>query len=444
MQKRLVYFLCLLLAACGGAGGSTAIGGGLIPQKIAREAQYTLPSLQAVDANAFIDSIGVNTHVNAPAYHTSFAKVESLLNASGIRHIRDSFVTNPNSAYVYYGYLQQLAASGIRGTMITGINMPIETISANVQAVPSFTEAIEPPNEYDLSGDANWAPHLAAYQKKLYNSVKSTHGLSSLPVIGPALTSVSAYAAVGDLSAYMDQGNMHDYFAGYNPGTIGYGSVAFGSLYGSIPFNLGEVAQTDGNKPIIATETGYCTLANKRNAVTPEIGSKYLPRMFLEQWRAGVKRTIAYELLDEGNSGVCSGNYGLLTGSLAPKPGYHALQNLIQALTDSGMNSSPGAIRLALTPSASTIHHILFKKTNGAYVLALWNEVESWDVNAGTGAAVRSKPVTMTMQLAATPRRSSIAEIGDAGALKAGILNWTQGNTTITLDDHVVLATFSM
>jgi hypothetical protein len=456
-------FPILLLEACSASSGA-GNGGGLLPlstesvtttasisgkpvvasAKIGTGALVTLPSLQAVGAKAFIDSIGVNTHFNYPAYHTSFAKVESLLAASGIRHIRDGFVTNPSSAYIYYGYLQQVAASGIHGTMLTTMNMPIATILANVQAVPNFTEAIEPPNEYDLSGDLNWAANLAAYQQTLYTGVKSTSGLSLFPVLGPALTMPASYAAAGNLSASMDQGNMHDYFAGYNPGTTGYGGGGFGSVYGTIAYNLGEAAQTDGTKPVVATETGYCTMANIRNTVTPAIQGKYLPRMFLEQWLAGVVRTIDYELIDEGNNSVCSGNYGLLSSSLAPKPGYYAVQSLIQTLADSGTQSSPAALPLALTPSATTIHHLLFQKANGTYILALWNEVQSWNVNAGTGTAVTPTPVSITMQLAATPASSSINSINDAGALQAGALNWSNGNATITLDDHVTLVTYSM
>jgi hypothetical protein len=192
----------VLLSACSAGSGNGSSGTSMVPQVKQSQSLITLPTMTPVSANTFVDSIGVNTHFNYPAYNTTFATVEALLVSSGIRHIRDGFVTNPASAFVYFGYLQQLQSNGIHATMETSINMSPATILANTQAVPNFTEAIEGPNEYNISGDPAWATNLAAYQQTLYNGVKATPGLSSLPVIGPALTSAQAYAQVGNLSAY--------------------------------------------------------------------------------------------------------------------------------------------------------------------------------------------------------------------------------------------------
>lgn len=401
-----------------------------------------LPSVAAVSASAFTNSIGVNTHFNYPEYNNSFATVQSLLVASGIRHIRDGFVDNPASAAVYFGYLQQLQSNGIRATMSTSLNLPASTILANVQAVPNFTEAIEAPNEYDLSGDPNWLTNLAAYQRQLYAGVKSTPGISSIPVIGPALTSAEAYARLGDLSSYMDQGNMHDYFAGYNPGTAGYGGGGFGSVYGTIRYNQGEAAQVSGSKPVVATETGYCTVANTRNAVAPALEAKYLPRMFLEQWLAGVPRTLEYEFVDEG-TGSCNGSYGLLTTALTPKPGYYAVQHFLAALNDSGSGGNATALPMSITSSATSVHSLLLQKSNGSYVLALWNEVSSWDVNNGTGAALSSTPIPVSIQLAATPSVSQVTILADDGSAQPVTTTWTGGLSTLSIDDHVTLVSFT-
>jgi hypothetical protein len=424
----------------GASIGSSAI---TATTNITTHSPIVLPSMAVTRASTFVNSIGVNTHFNYPIYSSSFATVKSLLVASGIRHIRDGFVSNPASAYVYFGYLQQLQSSGIHATMETSMNMSASTILANVTAVPNFTEAIEAPNEYDLSGDGNWATNLTNYQQTLYSGVKATAGISSLPVIGPALTSPAAYGQVGNLSAYMDQGNMHDYFSGYNPGTGGYGGGGFGSVYGTIAYNLGAAAQTSGSKPVVATETGYCTIPNTRNAISPAMGSKYMPRMFLEQWLAGVQRTIDYEMIDEGGGG-CDSYYGLLTGSLTPKPAYYAVQSLIGAIDDGGSSSSPASLPLSLSTTTSTIHHLLLQKADGTYVLALWNEVQSWDVNNGTGVAVSPTPVSLTMQLASTPTSSSISTISDSGALQSGSLSWNAGAATLSLDDHVTLIKFAL
>jgi hypothetical protein len=403
-------------------------------------------SLQPLSsANAFIDSIGVNIHVTFPSYAQSLPTVISLLKASGIRHIREGLVSNPSLAGSYFNTLNQLASYGIHGTMITSMQMPLNTIIANTQAIPNFTEAIEAPNEYDESGSSTWAADLAAYQRSLYTSLK-TSALSALPVIGPSLTSPQAYAQLGDLSAYMDQGNMHDYLAGFNPGNVGYGAAGFGSAYGSIQYNMGASAQSSGTKPIVATETGYCTVPSTRNAITPAVESKYVPRLFLEQWMAHVSRTIEYELLDENDAGgsACNGTFGLVANSLTPKPAYYAVQNLIGAMNDSGSVSTLVPLRIHISSPQSTVEHALFQKSDGSYVLALWNEVSGWDVNNGTGVALTPAPATVSLMLSASPSASTIKTITDSGTSQAQTINWQNGNATLPIDDHVTLVSIKL
>ena len=52
----------------------------------------------------------------------------------------------------------------------------------------------------------------------------------------------------------------------------------------------------------------------------------------------------------------------------------------------------PGAVTLtplpyALTGNLSDIHHLMFRKTDGKYLLAIWNDAETWNrTNAGKTA----------------------------------------------------------
>ena len=405
------------------------------------QGNITLPNEPTVAASIFTNSIGVNTHFEYPSYINAESSIIPLLTASGIKHIRDRFDSNPPNA-PYFNTLQQLENAGIHGTLLTQINMPVSTILANVNGVPGFAEAIEAPNEYNLSGDPNWAANLAAYQQTLYTGVKATPQLANLTVIGPSLTFAYAYANVGDLSSYLDAGNTHYYFGGYNPGTGPYGGPGFGTAYGTILYSMRAAAQTSGSKPIIATETGYCNAPNTVGAIPATIGSKYIPRTFLEEWRNGVIRTIEYEFIDEGGTG-CEGSYGLVDASMHPKPGYYALQSFLTTLSDTGTGGPAASLPMSITAGATTVHHQLFQKSNGMYVLALWNEVSSWTSTSANGPAITTPPTSVYLQLAHSPTSSSISTIGDSGSLQSSSLQWNNGQTNFTIDDHVTLLTFA-
>jgi hypothetical protein len=167
----------------------------------------------------------------------------------------------------------------------------------------------------------------------------------------------------------MDQGNMHDYFAGHNPGTPGWGL----GDYGSIPYNLGLARIVDGDRPVAATETGYGTA--QKDGVGDATQATYVPRMFFEQFNAGVVRTFEYELVDEG--GPPFGTFGLVDANLAPKPAYTALQSLLHLLGRDAQRSSSGTLRYAIDGAPADLHHTLLAKGEERFDLALWIEEPS-------------------------------------------------------------------
>jgi hypothetical protein len=159
--------------------------------------------------------------------------------------------------------MSDLAANGIHVDGVTLMNEPMSTITEFVTNLPNVLESIEAPNEWNLSGDPNWVADITAYQKQLYSEVKGSPLTSSIPVMGPSLTSFEAYRAVGDLSAYCDEGNMHNYFGANNPGNLG-GAVFPPGKYGTIQFFMGSAALVSGNKPVATTETGYQSVPPSR------------------------------------------------------------------------------------------------------------------------------------------------------------------------------------
>jgi len=327
--------------------------------------------------------------------------MKSMLLRANIRHIRDGIVDT--TWQPYYDRLKDLGASGIHSTLVTDVNQSMSLITTFPSRIPGAMEAIENPNEYDQRGDSQWPATLAAFTKNLYTSAKSAPQTSALPIIGPSLTSGDAYGRLGNLSAYMDYGNMHNYFAGFYPGTGGYGGAGYGSYYGSIAYNQGAAAQTSGSKPIIATETGYGT-ATTRNQVPEAIQAKYVPRLYLEQYMHGVPRTFEYELVDEGSDAFT--HFGLLHGDGSPKPAYTALASLLNLLADTSGTTRTG-LSYAISGNTQNLHHLLIHKGNGTFYLAYWLETSSYDVNAGSSGA----PVAVSPQAVQITFGQSVANV---------------------------------
>ena len=69
----------------------------------------------------------------------------------------------------------------------------------------NVTISIEAPNEYDISHgpDTDWVGKIKNYSSTLYTKVKADPLLKNLPVIGPSLTKVESYEAVGNSDSYI-------------------------------------------------------------------------------------------------------------------------------------------------------------------------------------------------------------------------------------------------
>jgi hypothetical protein len=385
-------------------------------------------------ADAFVDSIGVNAHLGAygTAYFNNFSAIASLLGGLGVRHVRDGIAFNQPTIC---DRDKQLAGQGIHFDFTTAADETSAELTAWAACVGSAIESIEGPNEYDLmhpSSDSNWAATLSDFQRRLYTGVKA---VSTVPVLGPALTSQNAYASVGDLSSSADGGNVHDYFAGRNPGTGGWGDTdAFGT-YGSLAWNIGLARQSTGSKPMYATETGYPDLVGAMlYAVPPATKARYTLRTLLEDWNAGVVRTYVFELLDENTDSFRS--YGITDGSGNPKPAYTALKNLIAHLADPGAPISATPLSYTLT-APSSVHHTLLQRRNGSYALVVWVEQPDW--NPDTNATIIVPTQTASLNFTAAPHTVTATTFDDSGNVTTAPLSVTNNTVSVTASDNVTI-----
>jgi len=259
--------------------------------------------------------------------------------------------------------------------------------------------------------------------------VKSNSHTSGYPIIGPSLTQQASYLQIASAVSQFDDANIHDYFAGRNPGTPGWAN----NNYGSITYNMNLAKQAWPNKPIIATETGYFNDVKKLMGVPEDVAGKYMPRVVFEQWKHGIKRTYIYELL---NLTVSSDNsFGLLHPDFSPKPAYTALKSVLNLLSDPGASFQTGKLDYTLGGDQTDVHHLLLEKRDGTFFLALWIEEPSYDVDAKSVLTVAPRTISISTK---DTTNITAHQLDFSGAFQTAFIGHGQADS-LELSDRVVI-----
>ena len=349
----------------------------------------------AREADAFVDSVGVNTHLHyqGTVYDTAFETIiRPKLLASGIRHVRDGAYTYAGAGPddFYYQRCRDLAAAGIRFDLLTAIqttatdatdyNKLPEVEDWCAGAVESFEGANEPDAQTIPAGQPDWVTQTVQGQQALYAAVRSGPQTWQVAVLGPAVA--WSPEALGDLSPYLDYGNWHPYPGGDCPGCA--------DVYGqTLDTWLPAYMAPSGDKPMVASETGYNNAVNAppggNRPVSELAAGAYMPRLLLEDFNRGIVRTYLYELIDERpdpGADQPDANFGLLRNDGSEKPAYRAVQSLLWLLDDPGPAFASGALDYALTGNTDQVHSTLLQKRDGRFFLALWLERSMYDTGA--------------------------------------------------------------
>ncbi len=373
-------------------------------------------------ANVFVDSMGVNTHLNDEASdyantETNVAKVKTKLGELGVNHLRDAAYLNPDNHPIVtnqeaYGRYNAVAALGLKFDLIFQKQWSMfDTVTADevrrVQELAGTSvEAFEGTNEYDLSNqdgsNPGWASKLTVHQQGVYEAVKGNPSTASFPVVGPSLGEPSNAEQVGDVSRYLDYGNIHSYSGGYAPE---------GSNVES--FYVANARKVSGAKPIMATETGFhnALKSSDTHLPTPEgVAGKYVPRTYLDNFNRGIARTYAYELLDDHpdtEKDDLESNFGLLRNDFSPKPAFTVLKNMIALLEEPASATStytPGVLNYSMGGQTLDVHHTLLQKSDGRFYLVLWLGKSSWDPVEKVASTV--SPQTVNVRIEKPMRRA--------------------------------------
>ena len=390
-----------------------------------------LPSVQAHSAASFVSSVGINTHFDyyGSIYTNNTPLMIQSLQTLGITHLRDAMCwQGPETFNTYYQLHQQLASLGFKTDFITAYNQPAAQISA-YPALVADAEAVEPANEYDISGDLNWAADITAQQQLLYRTIQSSPYASSIKVLAPSLAFPWNAPLLGNVSAISSAGNLHGYFGGYNPVSANASPASY----------LSQIQSESSTQPVWVTETGYFAQPGPfagSYGVDLATQAVYLPRTLLEYFNAGAARTYLYELADDVESGEDPANYhwGLLDSSGNPKPAFHAVANLLNTLADADTNFTPSTLAFNLQGAGSNVHHTLLQKSDGTFYLAVWIEASGYSFLTQQDLTVPAQKVNL--QLNATPASAQSIQWDATGAATTANLIPTQ-SIPITVSDKL-------
>jgi hypothetical protein len=398
-------------------------------------------SEKAKSADNFVDTIGVNVHLNYrdKVYFKRFDNlIKPKLLKLGVRYIRDGVQNDPgiNRNHFFYQRLRDLANSGIKFNLITAPTTDYSLLDQVYAWTNRSIVAFEGLNEPDLNaGNSQSVAVVRVTQKKLYKTVKGIPARSRIPVIAPSFA--QSPKEVGDLSPWADFGNLHNYFSGRNPEMDDWGSIRW---------NLENVAEpVTGTKPVISTETGWNNALkgpNTPQGVPEDVVGKYMPRMFLTQFNRGIARTYLYEFIDEGiDPKEPEANFGLLRNDGSPKPAYTALQNLINVLKDPGPSFKPGSLKYSLRGDTKNFQHTLLQKRNGDFYLAFWAGELGWDPTTKTRLSVPEKPIALTLpkEIGAATRYTS----NKNGSLEKISLTPRKNQLLLKFNDRVTILKLS-
>ena len=391
-------------------------------------------SISAVNASSFVNSIGVNAHLNY--LDTAYGNIQAVgdaLTYLGVDRIRDWLPDYYKAPY------DLLASRGVQFDFYFPGNGDlaayVKTLAGFEKSHPGSIAAIEGGNEVNYwpvaqAGGTSLASQ-AAFQKALFNAINADPTLKNIPVFNLTLGGVgdTAFKQLGDMSASADYANVHIYYgAGGAPATTW--SYALG---------LGQIPMPGA--PSAISETGYSTAVNnaQNQGVDEVTQAKYMLDLLMDAAKAGIKVTEIYELVDQKNDpGKTSkeNNFGLFHNDWTPKIAATAIHNFTTILTDGvGDMATGGSLAYNVTGLPKGGSHLLFQEGNGVQDIVVWAEPDIWDEANRRAITVTGQQVTITLPTA-------VAGYAIYDPMKGATAITTGGPTstiTLTVTDHPLI-----
>lgn len=366
-----------------------------------------MPTIPALEAEALASSVGVvcRFHFGTSAYAET-DRALALIQDLGVRKVRCRISKAESSRRGLTG----LAQVGVKVNGVCGASGRPQTMAEAIATAMTYPDpralftSFENWNEPNNDG-IPWIQATRANARDLFLA-RNAAGLEDVPILGPALarvdsggvegaTTAEQSANLGDLTQYIDYGNIHVYPRGVQPGNdIDKFSVFQRSVCRS--------------KPIVCTEAGYFQAPNYVGGArpTPEYAAaKYMPRHVMEYWSRGAAGMFVYELLGDYDPTDANqlANFGIVSvdgaGAGAPwrvKAQFLALKNFLSILGDPGGVHSVGGLAMEVS-GPPDLKKSLVSKRDGSRYLILWRDVLCYDPFTKLQTATTEAKVKVTL-----------------------------------------------
>ncbi len=359
--------------------------------------------VQAVPANDFLSSIGVNSSIDTRG--ESLDKTLECMQYLGARWIRSGYGAKGFDSFDYL-----IDKGGIRfsmsiGTVTSGFEAPIEAAKhLKKRGALIAMEGANEPNNWTITyngkeggGRLSWMP-VAECHRDFYAAIKAVPELADVDVWG--ITEAGAQTdnvglqftvipeGAGCLlpagTTFADVVNVHNYFIHPNwpapndnqtwnasdPSSACRADGLYGNngrtwLNGFRGYSEDECMTVRK----VTTETG----ATIGGAVTEEMQARMYMSCYLAQFARGWEYTAMYILRDRSDE---AGNqtFGFYTTDYRPRQAAHYLHNLTTILKDDTSISGPGKVDFTIDDQPETVHTLLLQKNDGTFALVVWGE----------------------------------------------------------------------
>ncbi len=354
-------------------------------------------SAATMRASDFIESIGVNAHIDQAGSTYAKSDVIGQMRYLGIDNMR---VLAPYDQAGTLSTYTSLGQQGIKFDVVPFVNhgaaINLASDMSMIDSIAPYVRTVEGPNEINTDPLANYNGQSGvnaaiALQKDLYAAVHSDARLNGVGVLGFSLSVGGSVTGFGDISQYADYGNVHGY-AGQ----------------GVPPYYMLDYARTSvttvTGKPVMMTETGNYTDFDGNSGVTQDVQAKWIMDSLLENAAKGVVKTYVYQLEDNGfdtGAPYSENHYGMFTNDGTAKQSAVDVHNLTSILADTGSNSATFATT-ALNYTVSGVNtdntfNTSFAKSNGSTDIALWYEPQFYNAATGQASGVAAQNATVAL-----------------------------------------------
>jgi hypothetical protein len=168
-----------------------------------------------------------------------------------------------------------------------------------------------------------------------------------------------------------------------------------------------------------------------------------VPRLILWNLSQDIRRTYIYELLDTHvpNEADQEANFGLLRHDGTPKPSFYAIKHLLDLFSDHPPASfTPGKLAFGVAGDTRSLKTMVFQKSNGRFLLAVWLGVPAWNSILRTDLPVDARQIRLALPPAS--KRVSVHTFSDDGNVSSSEEEVANGELPLSVSDHLTVLEF--